>query len=737
LIRDFLEGEERVNGSYPWREIESRWSRRWKDAAAHDTAVQSEESDEFVMILPAPNITGTLHMGHALNVIYQDFILRARQQSGQRTIWYPGTDHGGIATQNVLKNRLRSSGLWGPDIERKKFLSYMEAWKEELIPRIRSQIERLGAFPDFKYEYFTMDETRTKAVEEAFIRLHDRGLIYRDRAMVDWCPRCDTALSELEVETTAAPTPFYWIRYAVAGVNESLRVMTSRPETICADIALAVNPADSRYRELIGAAVTRPLFGGTMPIIGLDSVDSTFGSGVVRITPGHVPKDWETAQRMGFSVPIAVDEQGRMTSLAGKYNGLSVEACRSAVVQEMEDSGIVEGSQEHEFGSSCCYRCGTRVEPRVSEEWFLRTDKLLPDAIGLIEKGEVEVVPHFYADELLRWMRSLLERKVKREQWWEGSCVKAQMGYSTTKDWCISRKIWWGHALPVWVCDLCGEKLVVTTPPTHCPSCRGIAFHRSPEVLDMWFSCALWPLSVLGWPEKSRALTQRFPQDMAVTGYDVIYFWVTATIMLVKALSGQVPYRKIVLHGLVCDETGTKMSKTFGNVISPDTVIDRFGTDALRLALLRNLPDDASDLRIREDDFRGSTETLAKIWKLGGQLAAYFGPGAYDKAGLDKGSASNWAEFKETEAGGRIRKALSEMERIAVQWDGAQARAESISLDLLADFVHMLWGIYPAVPAIASELSERLGVPVPVERSVGSKRMAGFTVQDQSIHAKG
>lgn len=701
-----------MQDSYPWRDIESRWARIWKDAAPHG-AGQCCEGDEFVMILPAPNITGTLHMGHALNVIFQDFILRARKQGGQRTVWYPGTDHGGIATQNVLERRLRSAGLWDGEINREKFLAHMNEWKDELIPLIRSQIERLGAFPDFRNEYFTMDETRTRAVEEAFVRLHDQGLIYQDRAMVDWCPRCDTALSELEVETAAAPELFYWVRYTTSGGDDDLRLMTSRPETICADVALAVNPSDVRYRDLIGTKVTRPLFGGTMRVIGLDNVDPAFGSGVVRVTPGHVPKDWEIAQGEGFTVPIAVDEQGQMTELAGKYSGFSVDECRAAVVQEMEDSGIIDGSERHHFGSSRCYRCGTRVEPRVSEEWFLRTDRLLPDAIELIESGEVEVVPHAYADELLRWMRALLERKAKREQWWEGSCVKAQMGYSTTKDWCISRKIWWGHALPVWVCDSCGENVVDVDHPGECPACRGVSLSRTPDVLDMWFSCALWPLSVLGWPEEKRELAQRFPQDMAVTGYDVIYFWVTATIMLVKALSGQVPYRKIVLHGLVCDENGTKMSKTFGNVISPDTVIERFGTDALRLALLRNLPDDASDLRIGEEQFRDSAETLGLIWQLGLQLVEYFTGRACGRA-LDSAGPSAmdaWAEFEETDARGRIQKALMEYERIAVEWNRLKARGEDVPPELLSDFVRMLWGIYPAVPAITSELVERLGVP--------------------------
>lgn len=607
-----------VNLYHP-QSFEKKWIECWKKGDFFAARIE-ESKKSFVMIHPAPNITGNLHMGHALNIILQDVLMRYYRLKGFNTIWFPGADHGGIATQNVIENRLILQNKTRVELGKKAFLDLIWQWKDKIIPIMHDQILALGASPDFHNEYFTMDEIRTRGVKEAFIRLYNEGLIYKENGIVNWCPRCETALSEMELNIRQEKQKFYLIKYKIKNSNQYILVMTARPETIRADVALAVNPADARYKDLIGQSVITPIYEKEIPVIAESYVTSTFGEGAVRVTPGHVPYDFVLAKKYNLPVIIVIDKQGILMDVNEDLAGMERMMGRAKIIIKLKKKNLLMRIEEHLHGNGYCYRCNTLIEPYPLEQWYLKIDQMIDQAIQLVEDCEVDIQPESYKDTFCNWMRSLKKRNIQREHWWEGSCVAIQMGFSSNKDWCISRQIWWGHEIPAWKCTSCNHFTVSSETPKACSYCSETSLIQEKDVLDMWFSCALWPLTVMGWPEDTFSAAHYFPQTLAVTGYDVLYFWVVPTIMLITHLSGKKPYDRVLLHGLVCDQNGKKMSKSFGNVINPDNIIDKYGSDTLRLTLASKVSRNFEDIKIAEVDFIEMRKKIETFWKLAHEL---------------------------------------------------------------------------------------------------------------------
>lgn len=604
---------------YHPQSFEKKWIEYWK-AKNYFAARIDDYKKSFVMIHPAPNITGNLHMGHALNIILQDVLMRYYSLKGFNTVWFPGTDHGGIATQNVIENQLELQNKKRVNLGKKAFLDLVWQWKERIIPIMHEQILVLGASPDFLNEYFTMDEVRTRGVKEAFIRLYNKELIYKEDGIVNWCPRCETALSEMEVNIRQEKQEFYLIKYKLKKSNQYIPVMTLRPETMRADAAIAVNPADARYKDFIGQSVITPIFKKEIPIIAESYVTPIFGEGAVRVTPGHVPHDFVLAKKYKFPVITVIDRQGTLMDINEDLAGMDRIKGRAKIIAKLKKKNLLMKTEEHLYGNGYCYRCNTLLEPYPLEQWYLKIDQMIDQAIQLVEAGEVDIQPESYKDTFCKWIRSLKKRNIQRDNWWEGSCVAVQMGFSSNKDWCISRQIWWGHEIPAWKCTSCRKFTVSEKIPNRCSHCGKATLVQEEDVLDMWFSCALWPLTVIGWPEDNYLMRHFFPQNLAITGYDVLYFWVVPTIMLIYELAGRKPYDRVLLHGLVCDRNGKKMSKSFGNVINPNDVIAQYGSDTLRLALASKASRNAEDIRIAEEDFIESRRKIEAIWNLAHEL---------------------------------------------------------------------------------------------------------------------
>lgn len=608
-----------INSDYQPQSFENKWIEYWKRKKYFAAKIDSS-SKSFVMIHPAPNITGNLHIGHALNIILQDVLMRCYRLKGYNTVWFPGTDHGGIATQNVIENQLRTENKTRTELGKKAFIDIVWQWKNEIISIMRKQMLAIGAVPDFGNEYFTMDEIRTNGVKEAFVRLYNKGFIYKEDGIVNWCPRCETALSEMELEIRQEKQTFYLIKYKLKGIDKYIPVMTMRPETIRADVAIAVNSNDVRYKYLIGNIVITPIFGSEIPVLAESYVSSTFGEGAVRVTPGHVPNDFILAKKYGLPIINVMEQNGIIEDVDDKAMRMDRFIYRNMMIDKLKKEDMLIRTEEHLHGSGYCYRCKTLVEPYPLEQWYLKIDEMMDTAIQLVETGEIDIRPVSYKKVICDWMKNLKKRKLQRENWWEGSCVAVQMGFSSNKDWCISRQIWWGHEIPAWKCDSCKRFTVSAETPEICYYCGNAILVQEEDVLDMWFSCALWPLNVMGWPENTTYMTNFFPQNLAVTGYDVIYFWIVPTIMLVYELSGKKPYDRLLLHGLVCDREGKKMSKSFGNVINPNDIINKYGSDTLRLTLVSKVSKDSKDIKISEDDFIKNHRKIKKIWRYAHEL---------------------------------------------------------------------------------------------------------------------
>ena len=572
---------------YSPSEFEDRIYANWTEKG-YFTPNAKNPAESFSVVIPPPNVTGQLHMGHALDETLQDILVRYKRMQGFNTLWVPGTDHAGIATQIKVEERLRlDEGLSRYDLGREKFLERVWAWKDSYEARITSQLKKLGASCDWTRQRFTMDEGCSKAVREVFVNLYDKGLIYRGHRIINWCPRCLTALSDAEVEYKDQPGFFWHIKYPVKDSDEYVVVATTRPETMFGDTAVAVNPEDENTKHLIGKTLILPIVGREIPVIADDYVEIGFGTGCVKITPAHDPNDFMVGQRHDLEQIKVMNDDATMNAYAGKYECMDRYACRKALVADLEAQGYLIKTEPHDHNVGVCYRCGTTVEPLTSDQWFVKMKPLAKPAIEAVENGDINFVPERFSKNYFNWMNNIL-------------------------DWCISRQLWWGHRIPAFYCDDCGEMTVSKEDITTCPKCGG-KVHQDSDVLDTWFSSALWPFSTLGWPETTEDLKKYYPTSVLVTGYDIITFWVSRMIFSGLEHMGQKPFSTVFIHGLVRDAQGRKMSKSLGNGIDPLEIIDKYGADALRYALATgNSP--GNDMRFSDEKIEAARNFANKLW---------------------------------------------------------------------------------------------------------------------------
>ena len=575
--------------TYSPSEFEDRLYKFWCDNN-YFTPDPADNRPSFSVVIPPPNVTGQLHMGHALDETLQDIIVRYKRMQGFNTLWVPGTDHAGIATQIKVEEQLRvNEGLTRYDLGREAFLERVWDWKNRFGDRIISQLKKLGTSCDWSRERFTMDEGCSKAVKEAFVNLYNKGLIYRGHRIINWCPHCATALSDAEVEYKDQPGFFWHIKYPVkdSESGEYVEIATTRPETMFGDTAVAVNPNDEATKHLIGKTLILPIVGREIPVIADDYVEIGFGTGCVKITPAHDPNDFMVGQRHGLEQIKVMNDDATMNSYAGKYEGMDRYACRKALVEELKEKGYLVKVVPHEHNVGVCYRCGTTVEPITSDQWFVKMKPLAAPAIEAVRDGRINFVPERFSKNYFNWMENIL-------------------------DWCISRQLWWGHRIPAFYCDTCGHMTVSKEDITVCPEC-GAPVRQESDVLDTWFSSALWPFSTLGWPEKTADLEKYYPTSVLVTGYDIITFWVSRMIFSGLEHMHKEPFSTVFIHGLVRDVQGRKMSKSLGNGIDPLEIIDKYGADALRFALATgNSP--GNDMRFSDEKIESARNFANKLW---------------------------------------------------------------------------------------------------------------------------
>jgi valyl-tRNA synthetase len=568
-------------------QVEEDLYRFWIDQKLFQ-AQENAEGPPFSMVIPPPNVTGTLHMGHALNTTLQDILWRYYKMKGFNALWVPGTDHAGIATQNVVERMLTQEGLDRHQLGRERFVEKVWEWREKFGGLIINQLKRLGAACDWSRERFTMDEGLSQAVKEVFVRLYEEGLIYRGDYIINWCPRCQTALSDLEVEHESHEGSLFYIRYPLVNGKGALIVATTRPETMLGDMAVAVNPEDERYQGLTGQEVHLPLTQRRIPIIFDPYVDKNFGTGALKITPAHDPNDFEIGRRHGLETLKVMDPEARMNEKSGVYQGLDRKACRQKVLEDLRALDLLEKIEKYTHNIGHCYRCKTMIEPYLSKQWFVRVAPLAEKALDAVQKGETRIFPQSWEKTYFEWMTHI-------------------------RDWCISRQIWWGHQIPAWFCDNCGAVIVSIEPPSLCPTCGSLELRQETDVLDTWFSSALWPFSTLGWPQATKELQVYYPTAVLVTGFDILFFWVARMMMMGIHFMGRVPFHHVYIHALVRDAEGQKMSKSKGNVIDPLTVMDRYGTDAFRFTLAA-LAAQGRDIKLSEERIEGYRHFVNKIW---------------------------------------------------------------------------------------------------------------------------
>ncbi len=551
-------------------------------------AEPDESKDPFTIVIPPPNVTGQLHMGHALDETLQDILVRYKRMQGFNTLWVPGTDHAGIATQIKVEAELRKEGKTRYDLGREEFLKRVWAWKEQYGSRIINQLKKLGSSCDWDRERFTMDEGCSKAVKEVFVSLYDKGLIYQGNRIINWCPHCITALSDAEVEYTEQQGFFWHIRYPVKDSDEYVEIATTRPETLLGDTAVAVHPDDERYTHLVGKTLILPLVGREIPVVADEYVEKDFGTGCVKITPSHDPNDFEVGKRHGLAEILVLDDNARVNANGGKYQGMDRYEARDAIVKDLEEGGYLVKVVPHVHNVGTCYRCGTNVEPISSKQWFVKMQPLAKEAVRVVREGDIKFVPGRFSKTYLNWMENV-------------------------RDWCISRQLWWGHRIPAYTCEDCGEMTVSRDDVVICPKCGSKHIKQDPDVLDTWFSSALWPFSTLGWPEKTKELDYFYPTSVLVTGYDIIFFWVARMIFSGMEHMREKPFSTVLIHGLVRDSQGRKMSKSLGNGIDPLQVIEQYGADALRFSLATgNSP--GNDMRYYDERVQSSRNFANKVW---------------------------------------------------------------------------------------------------------------------------
>jgi valyl-tRNA synthetase len=573
--------------TYDPKEIEDKTYKRWMDSG-YFRAEPDETKQPYTIVIPPPNITGQLHMGHALDNMMQDAIIRFRRMQGYAALWLPGTDHASIATEVKIVQQLAEEGLTKEEIGREAFLKRAWAWKEQYGGRIVQQLKKLGSSCDWSRERFTMDEGCSRAVKEVFVRLYEKGLIYRGSRIINWCPKCRTALSDAEVDYVESDSHLWHIRYASEDGKQSVVVATTRPETMLGDTAVAVNPKDSRYKDLVGKNVILPLMNRKIPVVADEYVDMEFGTGAVKITPAHDPNDFEVAQRHDLPVIRVMDDGGVINENGGKYAGLERYAARQAVIEDLEAAGLMVKIEDHKHNVGGCYRCSTTVEPIVSLQWFVSMKELAEPAINAVENGKTQFVPDKYSKIYFNWMYNI-------------------------RDWCISRQLWWGHRIPAYYCEQCGEMVVSAEPPESCAKCGCTAFKQDEDVLDTWFSSGLWPFSTLGWPDETKDLKYFYPTNVLVTAYDIIFFWVARMMVFGLEVMGEVPFDFVNIHGIVRDAQGRKMSKSLNNGIDPLEVVDKYGADALRFSLAIGIKP-GNDMRFYWEKCEAARNFANKIW---------------------------------------------------------------------------------------------------------------------------
>ena len=574
--------------TYDPKSVEDKLYKFWVDSGFFHAEVNPDKKP-YTIVIPPPNVTGQLHMGHAFDETLQDILIRTKRMQGYEALWMPGTDHAGIATQIKVEENLRKEeGLTRYDLGREEFLKRVWAWKDKFGSRIISQLKKLGTSCDWDRERFTMDEGCSKAVREVFVNLYNKGLIYKGHRIINWCPHCATALSDAEVEYETQPGKLWHIRYPLADGSGDLVVATTRPETFMGDTGVAVNPNDERYKHLIGKTCILPIMNREIPIFGDEYVDMEFGTGCVKVTPCHDPNDFEMGQRHNLEQILVFNEDATVNANGGKYEGMDRYECRKAVVKDLEEGGWLVKIEDHEHNVGTCYRCGTTVEPMTSAQWFVKMAPLAKPAMDVVNEGKTKFVPDRFSKTYLRWMENV-------------------------HDWCISRQLWWGHRIPAFYCEDCGEMTVSKTDVCTCPKCGSKNIRQEEDVLDTWFSSALWPFSTLGWPDKTKELDYFYPTSTLVTGYDIIFFWVARMIFSGVEHMGETPFKTVYIHGLVRDAQGRKMSKSLGSGIDPLEVIDQYGADALRFTLATgNSP--GNDMRFSDERVQASRNFCNKIW---------------------------------------------------------------------------------------------------------------------------
>ncbi len=610
-------GRRELPKTYDPHAVEEPTYQRWLDMGAFRADAGSDRP-HFSIALPPPNVTGSLHIGHALDHTFQDYLARMHRMRGDEVLWLPGMDHAGIATQNVVERELAKEGKTRFDLGREAFVERVWQWKATSGGMILGQMQRLGDSVDWSRERFTMDEGLSRAVREVFVSLYEEGLIYRGQRIINWCPRCLTALSDIEVEHEEVPGELAYLRYPLADGSGALVVATSRAETMLGDTAVAVHPDDARYRHMVGRTVRLPLLDREIPVVADKAVDREFGTGAVKVTPAHDPNDYEIAQRHGLPAVNVLTEEAVVNANGGRFEGLDRYAAREAVKSALAEQGLLERVEAAPHAVGHCYRCKTEVEPRLSLQWFVATRPLAEEAMAAVRGGETRFEPPRYEKTFFGWMESI-------------------------RDWCVSRQLWWGHRIPAWYCPD-GHVTVAREGPSACAECGSAELRQDEDVLDTWFSSGLWPLSTFGWPDRTPDLEAFYPTSVLVTGYDIIFFWVARMMMFGCHFQPPAPFRVVAIHGMVRDAQGKKMSKSFGNVIDPLELMDRYGTDALRFALIRGA-NPGSDVPLAEEWVEGGRNFANKLWNLGRFLLSSLPEGTKPEdlpAESQRGLADRW-----------------------------------------------------------------------------------------------
>jgi valyl-tRNA synthetase len=688
--------------AYEPKDVERRWYAFWEERGFF-RADSASGKPPFCVVLPPPNVTGSLHIGHAFTNTLQDVIARWKRMSGFDVLWLPGLDHAGIATQMVVERQLAQEGLKKEDVGREAFEKRVWAWKEESGGTILRQLRLMGFSLDWSRERFTMDPGLSRAVREVFVSLYEQGLVYRGNYIVNWCPRCVTALSDLEVETHAEAGSLWHIRYPAADGGEGIVVATTRPETLLGDTGVAVHPDDERYRSMIGRQLKLPVLGREIAVVADSFVDPAFGTGAVKLTPAHDPNDFEAGKRLGLPSIDIMDERGVLNQNAGPYAGQDRFVAREGIVAQLQREGLLVKTEPHQVPLGRCQRCKTVVEPRLSAQWFVKTTPLAEPGIAAVEDGRIRFVPESWSKTYFEWMRNI-------------------------RDWCVSRQLWWGHQIPAWYCDACGEVIVAREEPEACPKCGG-SLRQDKDVLDTWFSSGLFPFSTLGWPDRTADLARYYPNDVMMTGFDIIFFWVARMVMLGMRFAGDVPFRTVFINGLVRDEHGEKMSKVRGNAVDPLDVIEKHGADALRFTLAA-LAAPGTDPSLGEARLLGYKAFVNKLWNaarfvlmnLEGEIAPSYDPstlplpGRWIRERLDETAA----EVNEALAGFRFDQAANALYHFL--WDEfcdwyveiskvylADAAAAPVARRVLVDVLETaLRLLHPLMPFVTEELWQRL-----------------------------